>query len=89
MLSKAEAKSIADRAYNQCQGLLTEFASIVGSEELNVRLLVKDIKRLKTKEDINETMKEQLLIKKLELKKIKNALSLLKNKEQTDKKNSI
>jgi len=49
MLSEVEAKSMADRAYNQYQGLITEFASIIGSEEFNIRLLEKDIRDLKLK----------------------------------------
>ena len=81
MLSKIEAKSMADRSYNQYQSLLNDFASIVGSEELNTLLLKQDIERLKLKKEMNEALKEQLHIKKMQLKQSREMLSLLLNAE--------
>lgn len=86
MLSKIEAKGMADRSYNQYQSLLNDFASIVGSEELNILLIEQDIERLKMKNELNETLKEQLQIKKMQLKQSREKLSLLLNAKFSEKK---
>jgi hypothetical protein len=47
MLSEEEAKSLGEKAFNKCDMLAGEYASIVGEENVKVEIKEKDVERIK------------------------------------------
>lgn len=74
MLSKQEAKILADRAYNQYSDLINKYSAIVGSEDINVKSMEQDVSRIQKKIEINNTLKEEVDIKKVQLKQVQESL---------------
>jgi len=73
-LTKSEAKSMGDRIYNKYSELVTEFASVIGDEEQNLKSFEQDLQRIETKVEINNLLKENLDVKKMQLKEAQESL---------------
>jgi len=74
VLSKQEAKTMADRAYNQYNTLMNKYSAIIGSEDINVKSIEQDVRRIQQKIEINNTLKEVVDVKKMQLKQAQESL---------------
>jgi len=74
MLSKQEAKSLSDRAYNKYNDLMSEYSALVGSKDKDVKVMQQDFSRIQKKIEINNTLKEELEVKKVRLKQAQESL---------------
>ncbi len=76
MLSKQEAKSLADRAYNKHNELMSEYFALVGSKDKDVKIMEQDFSRIQKKIEIKNMLKEELEVKKMRLKQAQESLRL-------------
>lgn len=74
MLSKQEAKSLSDRAYNKYNDLMSEYSALIGFKDRDVKVMQQDISRIQKKIEINNTLKEELEVKKVRLKQAQESL---------------
>jgi len=74
MLSKLEAKSLFDRAHNKYNDLMSDYSALVGSKDKDVKIMQQDFSRILKKIEINNTLKEELEVKKVRLKQAQESL---------------